>query len=144
MHKSIFLLQASLTRYASRCLRLLKSQSNLMHNALGLCHSSLVYLYPWPLSSRGTKWETLSVYYNACCWLIVVWQDDWKRMRGRYHAACGTSRLDLMSPELFDIQKSRWPWPPLPCPLASLSLSLVTTLADTYLIGRLHVWTFRK
>ncbi len=71
----------------------------------GLCHSSLAYLYPWPLCSGGTRWYTVSVYYNACCELIVVWLDDWRRMRGRYNPVCGTSRLDLMSLELFDIQR---------------------------------------
>lgn len=138
MHKSIFHLQAFLTRYASRCLSLLKSQCNLMHIVLGLCYSSLAYLYPWPQSLGGAKWYTLSVYFNAYCKLIVFWQDDWKMMRGRYKAVCGTSRLAPMSPELFDIQKSHRSWPPLPCPL--ISLSQVASLADTYLIGWLHVW----
>lgn len=132
MHKSIFQLQAFLTRYASRCLRLLKSQCNLMHIVLGLCYSSLVYLYPWPLSSGGAKWYTLSVYFNARCKLIVFWQDDWKTMRGRYKAECGTSRLAPVSPEFFDIQK--------PSVLATSPLSTHITVTSRITGWHLSDW----
>ena len=131
------------TRYASRQVRFFTSPCNLMHNVSALCHASLVCLCPW--CSGGTQRNTVSVHHNASR-LIVARQDDWRRMRGRYNPVCGTSRLDLMSPGPFDIQRS--PSAPdtshlSPCPLTSLS-PVFATPADTYLIGWLHVWTRQK
>lgn len=71
----------------------------------GLCYSAPIYLSPKPLCSGVKEGYTMTVYYNACCELIVLWQGDWRRMRGRSNLVCGTSRPDPMPQELFDTQR---------------------------------------
>lgn len=116
------------TRYASRHVRFFTPPCNLMHNVSALCHASLVCLCPW--CSGGTQWNTVSVYHNACR-LTVARQDDWRRMRGRYNPVCGTSRLDLMSPGPFDIQRS----PSAPGHLPPLALSTQITVTGIHNTG---------
>lgn len=138
---STLLPQASHTRYASRWAWLFKSPCNLTHNVFGLCHSSLIYLYPWLLCAGGMEWFTISVYYNVRAYygLTKMIGGGWEEGVIQCVAPAGWTQYTWSC-----LIKHSGPGhlPPLACPLTSLSL--VATLADTYLIGWLHVWTLRK
>lgn len=140
-----FRLRAHRVRCASRRLRLLKSQCNFMYSVLGVCHSSLVS----KSQSTFTVFRECKVIRIFCGTIIMhavslFWTDrmigkGWEEGVIQCVAPAGWT---WCPPESFDIEKSCQSPSPLPCPLRSLSL--VRTMADTYLICWLHVWTFRE